>query len=87
MGGHLVNTLHSADYSLTYWRAGKYEVDFVVARGTKLWAIEVKSGRSGKTTGLEPFRAQYPEARLFVVGGTGIPLQEFFDTSAEGWLE
>ncbi len=37
VGGHLANTLHPADYSLTYWRKGKYEVDFVVARGTKLW--------------------------------------------------
>ena len=87
VGGHLVNTLHPGDYSLTYWRKGKYEVDFVVARGTKLWAIEVKSGRSGKTPGLDPFRALYPEARLLVVGGNGIPLQEFFGTPAESWLE
>jgi len=87
VGAHLVNTLHSADYSLTYWRKGKYEVDYVVARGTKLWAIEVKSGRSGKAPGLDPFRARYPEARLLVVGGNGIPLQEFFDTPAGTWLE
>ena len=87
VGGHLANGLHPADYSLTYWRKGKYEVDFVVARGTKLWAIEVKSGRSGKTPGLDPFHARYPEARLLVVGGNGIPLQEFFGTPAGTWLE
>jgi len=87
VGGHLVNTLHPADYSLAYWRKGKYEVDYVVARGTKLWAIEVKSGRSGKTPGLDPFRARYPETRLLVVGGNGIPLQEFFGTPGETWLE
>src|SRR3990172_6628485 len=86
-GGHLANGLHPADYSLTYWRKGKYEVDFVIARGTKLWAIEVKSGRSGKTPGLDPFRAPYPEARLLVVGGNGIPLPEFFGTPAGTWLE
>ena len=51
------------------------------------WAIEVKCGRSGKTPGLDPFRARYPETRLLVVGGSGIPLQEFFDTPAESWLE
>ena len=87
VGGHLVNTLRSADSSLTYWRKGKYEVDFVIARGTTHWAIEVKSGRSGKTPGLDPFRTRYHETRLLVVGGNGIPLHEFFGTPAGTWLE
>jgi predicted AAA+ superfamily ATPase len=47
VGGHLVNNLYPVDYSITYWRHGKNEVDFVIARGRELWAIEVKSGRSG----------------------------------------
>jgi len=87
VGGYLINTLSPADYALTYWRKGDCEVDFVIARGIKLWAIEVKSGRSGKTPGLELFRARYHDARLLVVGGNGIPLQEFFATPAETWLE
>ena len=87
VGGYLINTLSPADYALTYWREGGCEVDFVIARGIKLWAIEVKSGRSGKTSGLELFRARYHDARLLVVGGNGIPLQEFFATPAETWLE
>ncbi len=87
VGGYLINNLSSADYALTYWREGDCEVDFVITRGIKLWAIEVKSGRSGKTPGLELFRARYNDARLLVVGGNGIPLQEFFATPAETWID
>jgi len=47
----------------------------------------VKSGRIGKIPGLEPFRARYPEVRLLVVGGNGIPLQEFFGAPTGTWLE
>ncbi len=86
VGGHLVNNLYPANYSITYWRHGENEVDFVIARGKKLCAIEVKSGRSGKVSGLEAFRVHYPDASLIVVGGNGIPLHEFFSTPADAWL-
>lgn len=86
VGGYLLGTLSPADYAITYWRERDREVDFVIARGTKLWAIEVKSGRSGKTTGLELFRTRYPDAQILIVGGNGIPLQDFFAAPAEMWL-
>jgi len=86
VGGYLLGTLSPADYAITYWRERDREVDFVIARGIKLWAIEVKSGRSGKTTGLELFRTRYPDAQILIVGGNGIPLQEFFAAPAEMWL-
>jgi predicted AAA+ superfamily ATPase len=35
------------EYGLTYWRDGKYEVDFVIERGKDIWAVEVKSGGAG----------------------------------------
>ena len=87
VGAHLVNDLSPADYAITYWRHGNNEVDFVIARGTQIFATEVKSGRSGKTSGLEAFRSRYPDARLIVVGGNGIPLQDFFTTPAGSWLK
>lgn len=86
-GAHLVNELSPAYYAITYWRHGNKEVDFVIARGKQLFAIEVKSGRSGKTSGLEAFRARYPEAQLLVVGGNGIPLRDFFAAPAGSWLK
>jgi predicted AAA+ superfamily ATPase len=71
---------------LTYWRDGKYVVDFVNERGKDIWAIEVKSGGTGDAKGLERFRAKYPEARTLMIGGPGIPLEEFFSVPAGRWV-
>lgn len=65
---------------MTYWRVDGEEVDFVVSRGPECWAIEVKSGRGGKVSGLRRFRRRYPEARALLVGGGGMPLSTFFET-------
>ena len=86
VGACLCNNLHAVEYTVTYWRQGNYEVDFVVSRGSDLWAIEVKSGRGGKTEGLARFRTHYPEARALLVGGAGIPLEEFFSRNVRSWL-
>ena len=86
VGAHLCNSLTSVEYSVTYWREGDHEVDFVIARGRDIWAIEVKSGRSGKAAGLTRFRDRYPEAQTLLVGAQGIPLEEFFSKNIEGWL-
>ena len=40
------------------------DVDFVVAKGREAWAIEVKSGRSGKAAGLNRFRNQIAKNHL-----------------------
>ena len=86
VGAHLCNSLPSVEYEITYWREGNHEVDFVVARGRDVWAIEVKSGRSGKASGLTRFRDRYPQARALLVGGQGIPLETFFNRDAVSWL-
>lgn len=86
VGAHLCNSLTSVEHSVTYWREGDHEVDFVIARGRDIWAVEVKSGRSGKAAGLTRFRDRYPEAQTLLVGAQGIPLEEFFSKNIEGWL-
>lgn len=86
VGAHLCNSLTSVEYSVTYWREGDHEVDFVIARGRDIWAIEVKSGRSGKAVGLTRFRSRYPEAQTLLVGAQGIPLEEFFGKEPGTWL-
>jgi predicted AAA+ superfamily ATPase len=86
VGAYLCNGLPSVEYEITYWREGNHEVDYVVARGRDVWAIEVKSGRSGKTTGLTRFRDRYPKARALLVGGQGIPLEAFFSKDPVSWL-
>jgi uncharacterized protein len=59
VGSQLVRT----EAELFYWRQGKFEVDYVVKRGRKIWAIEVKSGRKKSSKGLEEFIKLYPQAR------------------------
>jgi predicted AAA+ superfamily ATPase len=85
-GAHLCNSFPSVEYEITYWREGNHEVDFVVARGRDVWAIEIKSGRSGKASGLTRFRDRYPEARALLVRGQGISLETFFNRDAVSWL-
>lgn len=86
-GAHLLNHLPRERYSVNYWRQGNDEVDFVVSTGKLIWAIEVKSGRPGRTGGLEAFRARYPRSRALIVGSGGIPLAEFFSTAASQWFQ
>jgi len=87
VGACLCNNLNSIEYTITYWREGNYEVDYVVARGADIRAIEVKSGANKKLSGLARFQSQYPEAKALIIGGSGIPLEEFFSQDTAQWLD
>jgi uncharacterized protein len=78
VGAHLLNYLPDPIWSVTYWRDGQKEVDYVVTQGHEVWAVEVKSGRPGRLSGLAAFRARYPHSHALLVGSDGIPLQDFF---------
>jgi predicted AAA+ superfamily ATPase len=86
VGAHLLNSLQGPDWSVTYWRDGDAEVDFVVAHGTRVWAIEVKSGRPGRISGLSAFRKRYPKATAWLIGADGIGLEDFFNQPATHWF-
>ncbi|MBI5193653.1 MAG: ATP-binding protein [Nitrospirae bacterium] len=86
VGLHLCNGLSGTEYSITYWRDGDKEVDFVVSRGAESWAIEVKSGRTGKLSGIEHFRRKYSNAKAIIIGAGGIPLEQFFMSDADVWF-
>jgi len=85
VGAHLLNGLQGPDWSVTYWRDGTAEVDFVVAHGPRVWALEVKGGRSGKISGLEAFRKRY-SAKAWLVGPGGLELADFFGRPASHWF-
>jgi predicted AAA+ superfamily ATPase len=86
VGAHLYNTGHP-DCNLYYWRESSREVDFVIERGKKLTAIEVKSGpASGHVSGLDLFEKSFGKCRKLLVGEGGIPLVEFLSHPAEHWL-
>jgi hypothetical protein len=87
VGAHLCGNLNSVEHAITYWREGAHEVDYVVSRGRNIWAIEVKSGRSGKAAGLSRFRNRYPRAKALLVGVQGIRLEEFFSKPVKVLLE
>lgn len=87
VGAHMLCHLPTLGYSVHYWRHGDAEVDFVVARPGRLWALEVKSGRGGKTAGLSGFRKRFPEAKALLIGGGGVPLEEFFRTPPGVWFD
>lgn len=86
VGAHLYNTGHP-DCNLYYWRESSREVDFIIGRGKKLAAIEVKSGpSSGHASGLDIFEENFGKCRKLLVGEGGIPLVEFLSYPAEHWL-
>lgn len=63
VGSQLVRT----GAELFYWRDGNFEVDFVLRSGKDIWAIEVKSGKKERRTGLNEFQKRYPSARLALI--------------------
>ena len=68
------------------WNERDREVDFVVRRGTRLYALEVKSGRASDAPGLNTFKARFPEAVPLRIGGQGadMRLQDFFENGLKG---
>jgi predicted AAA+ superfamily ATPase len=80
VGAQLVRT----EEKLYYWREGNDEVDFVLKKGRKLFAIEVKSGRKKSEKGLLKFKEKYPEAKLVIITMENYLL---FERDPMGFLE
>lgn len=78
VGCYLLDKADELEYQLYYWRESDEEVDFVIARGDSLVAIEVKSGRRQNNTGLSTFRNMYHPQYSLTVGGETLPLDQFF---------
>ena len=87
VGAHLVNAAAHGNCQLFYWREGNHEVDFVLRRGKKLVAIEVKSGNIASTLpGMDAFSRKFKPTRKLLVGTGGISLEEFLLTPVHYWL-
>ena len=87
VGAHLFNT-GMPDISLHYWRESPYEVDFVLEKGRRLIGIEVKSTpRGNNSDGLAVFQERFSPERTLLVGGQGIPLEEFLTQPATHWFD
>ncbi len=87
VGSWLVNSVGGTRMSVHYWSAGNREVDFVLASGDEAIAIEVKSARRrGRLPGMDSFSGEFPVRRKLLVGGGGIPVDEFISTNLRSWF-
>jgi len=77
VGAHLLNAAIAGNFQLYYWRDGNDEIDFILARGKEVIALEVKSGASKRAAGLNAFNKKFPGARFLLIGDSGIPWDEF----------
>lgn len=89
VGAHLFNTA-PPEARLHYWRDRGREVDFVLERGPRLVAFEVKSGaRRSNASGLDEFARCFPRmtAPPVLIGEGGMPIGEFLSTPAREWID
>ncbi len=88
VGAHWVNEGVAQGIEVFYWREGNHEVDFVIRKGNKSLAIEVKSGRKRPLlSGLSEFTRRYPSSKTLVVGRSELPLRTFLEAPIRRWLE
>lgn len=87
VGAHLLNHLQSLPFQVHYWRDGHDEVDYVVRAGSRVWAIEVKSGRAARGRGLEAFLRRYPDATPVMLGTGSVTIDDFFAADPATWLQ
>ncbi|MDH4471917.1 MAG: AAA family ATPase [Fluviicola sp.] len=77
VGAHLKTTAILHDIELLYWKHRNDEVDFILKGRGKVVAIEVKSGAKYRVNGLTAFKKQHNPDKVYLIGGDGIPWQEF----------
>ncbi len=88
IGASLANGIRGKNMKLFYWNFGNHEVDFVLTKGKKIVAIEVKSSeKRPRLPGMEKFARQFSVWKKLLVGGDGIPIEEFLKIPPEFWFE
>jgi uncharacterized protein len=87
VGAHLANAAAAGECEVFYWRDRGEEVDFVARVGSRLTAIEVKSGKAPRIhSGSQAFAASFKVQRSLLVGGDGIALADFLARPVPDWL-
>ena len=77
VGAFLLAQSKKQHFEVHWWREGSCEVDFVLAQGESVTAIEVKSGRVKSLKGLTAFVNHVPHAKTLIVGSSSCPLEKF----------
>lgn len=87
VGAHLLHTTAGTNVEVTWWRDRADEVDFVLQHGDRVVPIEVKSGRATQHhAGTAEFARRHVVHRTLLVGGQGVPVEEFLQTPASEWV-
>lgn len=81
VGAYLAGRAILDGFELLFWRdEKKNECDYVLKKGERLIAIEVKSGHSDNIDGYHAFRKKFDKniVNSFIIGPEGLPLEDFF---------
>ncbi|HRP34205.1 MAG TPA: DUF4143 domain-containing protein [Agriterribacter sp.] len=76
-GAHLINHALTERFTLYYWRERNEEVDFIIEKGGKTVALEIKSGATQSRSGITAFQKQFNPYKVLLVGNSGMPWQDF----------
>jgi predicted AAA+ superfamily ATPase len=77
VGSYLLSRGIEEGFEVFWWRDGQFESDFVLRSGSKLTAIEVKSGKVKSVGGSLEFKKRYPHALSLVIGSANCTLDKF----------
>jgi len=86
VGTQLMASVRRKNIDLLYWNIGCKEVDYVLRRDGEIAAIEVKSVDADSVSGMHEFRRKYPQAKTYLIGGQGMPLEVALAISATDLL-
>lgn len=77
VGAYLIARSKHERFRVRWWRDRNAEVDFVITKGRKRTAIEVKGGHVRRTKGIGAFVERYPSTYALIIGAQECPLDEF----------
>ena len=77
IGAHLINAAKTGDVRLMYWRDGNFEVDYILECKGKIIGLEVKTGNSKFTSGMNRFKSQFNPHKMYLVAENGLNWKEF----------
>jgi predicted AAA+ superfamily ATPase len=77
IGTHLINHSAVGEFELYYWRHVNREVDFIIKKGSRLIAIEVKGGHTLKSGGLIAASKHFDFAKTLLIGIEGLNWKDF----------
>ncbi len=84
IGAHILNRIVGTDIDIFYWREKNQEVDFVLQRGKRLIALEVKSGhRKEALPGMSAFNKAFKPHKTLLIGDHGLTAEKFLKLSPQ----